>query len=563
MSPVDVSKPELHFVAKTSSWTNLPARSSPLVGPLSICGADQRRAASCFADDDPDAYTHASPVGRLLVGSLSCTAWRVGGGNHWLTNNHCLRNPRSVNSAEVWLGYERRGCNGAVATPVKAKVRSILYTDDPLDFTLFSVEGLSEVDRFGFLGLDVREPSAGEAIYIPQHGGGDPKQLATRSDQGASGFCEVDAPTLDGRAADTDMGYTCDTEGGSSGSPVLARDSHRVLGLHHYGGCLNQGVRMSLIWPQIAPFFADEVPTEPLDGDLGNTPPHPDFDAVVDGASVTFVDHSTDADGTLAKRAWYFGDGTTSSQTDPHHVFEVSGTHHIRLTVVDNTGAPASVAHNIEVRRVSGAFTELGSGRPVRGLAGARNQWTYYRLRIPPEARHLLVDLRGGVGNADLYVGVGTPPTEADHTCRSAGRTNTERCFVPVLAGTEVFMGVFGTLPYSDVELSARVAHDGDPNGVTLLEGRGLYDAWLYATVDVPFGSDRLDVVTSGGQGDADLFVQYDIEPTATRYDCASERNGNNEVCRIFKPRPGRWYIGLLGYNNFSGVTVDARYHRL
>ncbi|WP_181320148.1 hypothetical protein [Saccharothrix carnea] len=47
------------------------------------------------------------------------------------------------------------------------------------------------------------------------------------------------------------VSYRCDTEGGSSGSPVLSRRTHEVIGLRHCGGCPNQGVRIDLVVAQI------------------------------------------------------------------------------------------------------------------------------------------------------------------------------------------------------------------------------------------------------------------------------------------------------------------------
>jgi hypothetical protein len=76
------------------------------------------------------------------------------------------------------------------------------------------------------------------------------------------------------------MGYTCDTSGGNSGSPVLS-SSHKVLALHHLGGCLNEGARMSLIYPQISSLI-----------DNGGTPP-PTGPYFENATNVTISDNTT------------------------------------------------------------------------------------------------------------------------------------------------------------------------------------------------------------------------------------------------------------------------------
>ena len=54
---------------------------------------------------------------------------------------------------------------------------------------------------------------------------------------------------------------------------------------------------------------------------------------------VQFTDGSTDSDGTIASRAWTFGDTQTSTATNPSHTYASAGTYTVRLTVTDDDGA--------------------------------------------------------------------------------------------------------------------------------------------------------------------------------------------------------------------------------
>ena len=102
----------------------------------------------------------------------------------------------------------------------------------------------------------------GKGIYIPQHSKGHAKEIAARDTREAKGFCRVKA--VEGRTClfeqpYQDIRYTCDVEGGGSGSPVLLNATNKVIAVHHcgdYGSCYgNTGVPMVFIYPFIAPFI--------------------------------------------------------------------------------------------------------------------------------------------------------------------------------------------------------------------------------------------------------------------------------------------------------------------
>lgn len=224
---------------------------------LSTCGGNERRDAVCFASTYPTQFAKSKPVARLLIsGGGLCTTWRVGPQNLMLTNNHCIATQTATSGSEVWFNYQNTRCGvSSMGTVTKVRGSTMKKTSSALDYTLFTVNNFSTISSFGYLGLDVRDAVKGERIYIPQHGAGNPKELAITSDSNTSGMCEVDVP-LSG----VNMGYKCDTIGGSSGSPVLANKLNKALALHHLGGCPNSGVLMKKIWPEISTFFGGVIP---------------------------------------------------------------------------------------------------------------------------------------------------------------------------------------------------------------------------------------------------------------------------------------------------------------
>jgi lysyl endopeptidase len=222
----------------------------------SVCGSDESSDAVCYRSADPVAYTRSKAIARLLInGTELCTGWRVGSKNRMLTNNHCFDNSADAYETEVWFNYQCATCGGfEVFKPTKVWGDKVLATEHVLDFTLFTVSNFSAVQKFGYLSLDTVRPARSQELYVPQHPAGEPTRIAGRLGEKA-GTCAVADPAFDGYAQNSDVSYYCDTEGGSSGSPVLSRRTNKVVALHHFGGCPNSGVRADLLNAKIRSYL--------------------------------------------------------------------------------------------------------------------------------------------------------------------------------------------------------------------------------------------------------------------------------------------------------------------
>jgi vibriolysin len=97
-------------------------------------------------------------------------------------------------------------------------------------------------------------------------------------------------------------------------------------------------------------------------------------------------------------------------------------------------------------------------------------------------------------------------------------------------------------------------------NGVTKNNISGAEKAEMIFTLDVPAGATNLTFTTSGGSGDADLFVRFANAPTLSTYDCSSTTATSNETCTISNVQTGKYYVMVQAWNQISGVSLTGSY---
>jgi PKD repeat protein len=81
-------------------------------------------------------------------------------------------------------------------------------------------------------------------------------------------------------------------------------------------------------------FEIKEVVNQPPVADFEFSPAQP-----AAGQTVKFTDKSKDSDGQVKSWQWDFGDGTTSTEQNPSHVYRTAGTFTVKLIVTDDKGA--------------------------------------------------------------------------------------------------------------------------------------------------------------------------------------------------------------------------------
>ena len=114
-----------------------------------------------------------------------------------------------------------------------------------------------------------------------------------------------------------------------------------------------------------------------------NTPPTSSFSAPSDGLvgeEIQFTDNSSDEDGNIISWEWDFGDGNSSENQNPTHVYESANTYEVTLEVTDDGGLTDSTTSSITIQE--GEEPEPTSGIIDRTLS--HNSTTReYTLYIP------------------------------------------------------------------------------------------------------------------------------------------------------------------------------------
>jgi hypothetical protein len=241
---------------------------------LKKCGSDDKKNAICYSSSHPTEYTKARAVARLIIfGSAGCTGFLVGNSNMLLTNEHCISSTYAAQNTDYQFMVESTQCQSNNFAGNEKRTfdgSSLLAVSSSKDYALIQLQG-DPASIYGSLELDNRLPATREVIYIPQHPGRRDKELGIfdSASNDPNGRCNVESTSSQRNCGSdgtfSDVSYTCDTEGGSSGSPVISAQSGKVVALHHCGGknCRgNLGVPMVQIYPEIADIIgASSEPT--------------------------------------------------------------------------------------------------------------------------------------------------------------------------------------------------------------------------------------------------------------------------------------------------------------
>ncbi len=300
-------------------------------------------------------------------------------------------------------------------------------------------------------------------------------------------------------------------------------------------------------------------------GGSGNVAPVANFSFTTNALVANFIDSSSDSDGSIASRAWTFGDGGTSTATSPSHTYAAGGTYSVSLKVTDNGGLTNTKTSSVTVS--GGGGNVLANGVAVTGLAATTGNKLNYTMVVPAGATNLKFVMSGGTGDADMYVKFGSVPTTSSYDCRPYVSGNAESCPITTAQAGTYYVMINAYATFSGVSLTGSYSTGSGggnvlANGVAVTGLAATTGNSVSYTMVVPAGATNLTFALSGGTGDADMYVKFGSAPgtTAGSYDCRPYVAGNTENCTMNPVQAGTYYINVRAYSSYTGVSLKGTF---
>jgi subtilisin family serine protease len=254
-----------------------------------------------------------------------------------------------------------------------------------------------------------------------------------------------------------------------------------------------------------------------------------------------------------------------------------AGTYHVMVTgAADEVDVSASLVASHELSCQEDPLQEkcqaieLTSG--ISQLVSAENKTlTEFYIEVMEPMQQLVVSSNGNNGDADLFVNFDYAST-SNAECRSRSGSSNESCIIENPQIGKYFISIEAYNAFEKISLVAELIPEdvcskdccesdcGTGGEVILLDESNLSsDSLIVREVIVPAGK-TLSVTTSGGTGDADLFVKFGSQPVLWDKDCGSSASANDETCSIAETQAGTYYIVLESYEAYSGVNLRVTY---
>ena len=303
--------------------------------------------------------------------------------------------------------------------------------------------------------------------------------------------------------------------------------------------------------------------------------PTANFTYSASGLTVSFTDTSTDSGGTIGSHAWTFGDGGTSSATNPTHTYAAGGTYSVTETVTDSGNGSTS-------SKTSAVTVSASGGTPTANF-------TYTISGLTVNFTDTSTDSGGSIGMHSWNFDDGNTSTAANpsHTYASAGtysvsetvydsvnnRSSTKTLSITVTASTSsqlILNGGFETGSAAPWALTAGVlcSNSGCP-GETAHSGS--WFAWLdgYGFTHTDTATQTVSIPAGKTTATLAFYLHIDTQEVgSTAYDTLRVQvlNSSGTVLATLAAysnvnATSGYSLHSLNMNAYIGQTVQIRFY--
>lgn len=281
-----------------------------------------------------------------------------------------------------------------------------------------------------------------------------------------------------------------------------------------------------------------------------NVAPVAGFNVSSSGLTANFTDTSSDADGSVSAWSWNFGDGSSSTAKNPVKTYASAGTYTVTLTVTDNGGAVSNPPKSQQVT-VSAVANKL----PVANFTCATAGLT---LNCSDSS----TDADGSVASWAWSFGDGS-----SSSAKNPSKTYAAAGTYTVTLTVKDNAGAASNPPKSQAFTVSVAPPSNCPSRSDQMNNgcvrSGLAGAagdlrYYYIYVDKP--NVQLSIQTSGGSGNADLYVNTQGWASPSSHNYRSTNSGNAETVVVPVYTPGYVYLTVSGKAAFSGLSLSTRY---
>ena len=316
-------------------------------------------------------------------------------------------------------------------------------------------------------------------------------------------------------------------------------------------------------------------------GSGGNVAPVANFTSTSTALTASFIDTSTDSDGSIASRSWAFGDGTTSTTANPSKTYAAAGTYNVTLTVTDNGGLTHSKTAAVTVgspnvapvanfsatpNALTVSFTDTSTDRD--GTIASRS-WAFGDGTTSTTANPSKTYADAGIYTVSLTVtdNGGARNTVSKSVTVSAGGTQSQLLRNPGFESGQVNWSWTNTNNSIAIYLNAARARTG--NYLAWLNGRGTsrtHTSTLSQSVSIPAGkasaklSFYLQIETAETLAIAydKLTLQVLNASGQVLMDCGTYSNLNASASYVLKTCDLSPYIGQTVTIKFTGIEDES-----